>query len=501
VTTRQWLKHLLTYGAGLVALNALSFVLLPLYTHSITPADYGVLELLNRSGDVLQMFLAAGLFMATLSFYQHEAGDPDLQRKVFPTALRGVLVIGVISVVALMFVSRPISAAIVGSPEYAWAVNLVLATTLAEVIFQIGILYQQARLRSTTYVALIVARLLFGVLVNIVLVLQMKMGLFGIVIANLAHAAVFAIIAAGMIAAKDGFGFDRVLWTGMLKVGLPLLPGGILMFLLNNADRYVMQATRGPAELGLYALGYKLGKLGIMLIHGPFMKVWGAVMVRLAKQHDGPQRMARITTYYTVVYLTFALALALSGRTLLQWFSPPSYWEATAIIAPILLAHIFWAYSTIADTAFYVTKKTAVKPLLMGIGATVAMGLYLWLIPLYGAMGGAVATLCGFVMLAIVSWVAASRYMVVPYEFGRMFALILLAVASYYLGERWTANGGIPGIVAGIGLSSAFLLVVINSPLTSAVERAELMEGLRSVRNLRANWAPAAKAVSPEKSS
>lgn len=54
------------YGVGIVATKVLSFLLLPLYTRFLSPADYGVIQLVQIEFEVISVVagarMAAGLF-------------------------------------------------------------------------------------------------------------------------------------------------------------------------------------------------------------------------------------------------------------------------------------------------------------------------------------------------------------------------------------------------------------------------------------------------------
>ena len=52
--------HSFVYGVG-NALGAVGgFILIPLYTHVLSTGEYGVLELLNRTADILMLFMLMG---------------------------------------------------------------------------------------------------------------------------------------------------------------------------------------------------------------------------------------------------------------------------------------------------------------------------------------------------------------------------------------------------------------------------------------------------------
>jgi thiol:disulfide interchange protein len=68
---------------------------------------------------------------------------------------------------------------------------------------------------------------------------------------------------------------------------------------------------------------------------------------------------------------------------------------------------------------------------------------YALLIPRYGSMGAAIATLIGFMFLAAATWVVTQRVFPVQYEWSRLFALLLLAIGLWSLSrflpaEPWT---------------------------------------------------------------
>lgn len=478
----NWTRHLATYGLGQALLNAFSFILLPIYTHRIPPADFGVLEILGRSADVLQMVLACGLFMAALSFYQHESGNRESQARVFPTAIRGVIIGGSVVVALLSVWAVAISRVLLGSREYGWAVKLLLATTLFEVLFQIGTLFLQARLESALFVALTLARLLFGIGVTITLVTYWNWGMRGILIANLLHTTIFALVVCGYVVHRSGFGFDLRLFKEMVALGLPLLPSGVLMFVLNNGDRYVMESARGATELGLYALGYKIGRLGVMFVLTPFLKVWGAVMVGYAKETSGQRRIAEVATYFVLAYMTFSVALAFSADSILRLVTPSSYWSATEVVPLILLSYLFWGLSTVADTAFYVKKTTRAKPWLMGIGAVASLALYFLLIPRYGMMGGGWATLGGFVVFYIATVIVAQKTMPIQYEYARMFAMVVLGCALYGAGSLMLDS---PWLRLGAGVLSTVMLPLFAYAFVASEHEREVVRG--ALQKL-ANW-------------
>ena len=49
---QSFLTHATIYGIGAMAVQATSMILVPLFTHNLTKAEYGILEMVYRTGEV-----------------------------------------------------------------------------------------------------------------------------------------------------------------------------------------------------------------------------------------------------------------------------------------------------------------------------------------------------------------------------------------------------------------------------------------------------------------
>src|SRR2546429_9626039 len=79
-------KHGLVYGGGIILSKAVAFIMLPVYTHYLTPADYGLLQLVDMVLEVASIVAGsrpgAGIFR-----YYHKANTPGKRPAGLSTAL------------------------------------------------------------------------------------------------------------------------------------------------------------------------------------------------------------------------------------------------------------------------------------------------------------------------------------------------------------------------------------------------------------------------------
>src|SRR5438874_12160980 len=161
-----------------------------------------------------------------------------------------------------------------------------------------------------------------------VLVFWLNLGLRGAVAAALIHTGTPAICCLIYVLWGARWRFDRRLWKEMLDFGLPFVPGGFFLFVLNSGDRYFLNAFQGSATVGLCAVSYKLGSIVMFAVLVPFVKIWGSMSVALALRPEGPSQIARAATYLALAYCYLGTLLALCTPRLLHLMVGSRYWDA-----------------------------------------------------------------------------------------------------------------------------------------------------------------------------
>src|SRR5262245_24606408 len=83
------------YAAGMFLAKALSFLLLPLYTHFLSPADYGVIQLIEMTFEIVSIVAGARLTVGIFHCYHkapdsHGAGRPRPSRRPVHRGLAAV---------------------------------------------------------------------------------------------------------------------------------------------------------------------------------------------------------------------------------------------------------------------------------------------------------------------------------------------------------------------------------------------------------------------------
>src|SRR5271165_352225 len=111
------LKHTTIYGLGNVLAKLVGFFMIPFYTHYLTPADYGTLELLDLSLSLVSLVLTMWLNTSIIRHYNDYEKLEDRNQAVSTTLIFSFFLGLAVALLGIRF-SHPLSALILNSPAF-----------------------------------------------------------------------------------------------------------------------------------------------------------------------------------------------------------------------------------------------------------------------------------------------------------------------------------------------------------------------------------------------
>jgi O-antigen/teichoic acid export membrane protein len=239
--------------------------------------------------------------------------------------------------------------------------------------------------------------------------------------------------------------FAAVTAKALLVFGLPLVVTQVATAILTYGDRFLLQRTHGNAEVGVYVLAYGFGFLVAQMIYGPFSTVWDPIRFRLVRERGGLVTVARAFTYMNLVVLTGALLVVLLARPALELLTTTPYWGASAFVPPLVLAYVMQSWAGTLDLGLMLTERTKQVARANWTAALVILALYGLLIPTWGGMGAAIATLIAFSLRTWLVYRWSQQAKPIPYNWTQIrrlmsFALATFAIAALLPTAPWTTQ-------------------------------------------------------------
>ncbi len=424
-------RHTSIYGLSNILNRIVSFVLLPVYTRYLSPADYGVMDLLYFSMAFVGIVLDLGITSAMSRFY-YDSEDQAERNKVVTSTFYGFGVGSSVVILLLLLASEPMARWILKEDGYTDLMILAMAGLGTEMYIKVAYTYMRVRQRSFTLMVTALTRLVSQLTLNIIFIIPLGMGVKGILLSTLIVNVALCLFLIPYILRETGLAYSWPRFKEMISFGLPLIPSNFLAYIVKVSDRYFVNAFSGLTATGIYTLGYRFGILVNEFVASPFGQTWIPRRFEMYKKGDSERIFARIFTYFSALIFFAGLGIAVVTKDVIQIMSDAAYWEAFRVVPLITLSYIFASFQMHFNIGIMIEKKTKYILYTNVIGATINLGLNYLLIKEWGMMGAAWSTLICYIIKDTLTYWFSNRLIPMRMEWGRFLKLAALAGLMYW---------------------------------------------------------------------
>jgi O-antigen/teichoic acid export membrane protein len=451
---RTALRHTMVYGMGNMLGKAIGFFMLPFYTHYLTPADYGVLEILDLSMSLLGMFLTMGMTAAVLRVYAAAKTNYEKDR-VISSAFWFMLATGLTAFTVGSLLARSMSRLILGPNIPALYLLISFTSLVCTYVALVPRTYLRALEKSGAFTLVDNIGLVTMLGLNIYFIAVAKVGLLGILLSSLIVGAAQVLLLSAWAIRRVGLVFQRESLRQVLQFGAPLTFSNLGLFVLNFSDRFFLKHLTDLTTVGIYAVGYKFGYMMNFLVVQPFFIMWQARMYKVHAQPNHERIFGQIFRLYALVLVFLGLGLSLFSPEIVHTMVRSSFFSGQAVIPIVVLSYVVWGLGFYAQTGMFLTNNTRMIAILGAAAALLNLALNYILIRSYGMMGAAWATLVSFIALAVGGFVLSHR--VLPLQLGIQRVLITTSIGVFlYLFSTWYVP---PFVFTALSLKVVLLLV------------------------------------------
>jgi O-antigen/teichoic acid export membrane protein len=474
-------RHSLVYAAGIIATKAVSFLMMPIYTRLLSPADYGVLQLIVMFLEVLSIFAGSRIAYGIFHFY-HKAADEEARRKVLSTVLLLLCATFGVAAIVSVLAAPQIAIAVFGEAgQYSTYVRLGALSMACESLIVVPNALFQLQQRSIRFVTFSLLRLGLQVGLNLLFLIPLRLGVTGVLLTGV----ISNLLVGGFLAAQLLWTVKpRFEWTAarqFLRFGIPLVVMQVATFTFTFADRYFLNKAGDTTAVGLYALAYQFGFLVGTIGYIPIEMVWDPQRFAVARRPDRDVIYARVFIYINIVLISAAVGLSLFVGDVLRVIADPAFHAAATFVPVIVGAYVFQAWGTFFNIGIMLKERTHYWTLANWAAAAVAVGGYLVLIPRYLAWGAAITVVASLGTRFWLTHLFSQRLLPIRYEWGPVLRLIVIAVALASVGALAPTLGIVSSVTVHTVLFGLYSLLVWRLILTAS-DRAAARSLLLGVR-------------------
>jgi O-antigen/teichoic acid export membrane protein len=414
-------RHTAVYGLGGLVSRILAVLLLPLYTSYLAPGSYGRVEILTAGSAVAVIVLRMGVSGAFFRFY---FDDKDAARRlvVVRTSFWFTMTMATVGLV-LGLVFAPQLSHLLQLGDHPELVRAAAVGFWAQMNYEQLTSLFRAEERSVAFAIASIANVLITIGATVLLIVVFHKGALGLLVGNFIGTLCVYVALLAYRREQLGLEFDRELFRGMQKFGLPLVPSALALWTMNFVDRMFLAGYKGAAEVGVYSAAVKIASV-ITFAMFAFRTAWPAFAYSIEDDRDAKRTYSFVLTYLLVFASWIALALGALAPWLTEAMTAPQYQRAEKAIALLAFAGAIYAGYTVLAIGSGRARKTQLNWVVTGVGAIVNVGVNIALVPRYGMVGAAISTAIAYTVLFVGMTLYAQRVFPVAYQWRRVVTAV-----------------------------------------------------------------------------
>jgi O-antigen/teichoic acid export membrane protein len=443
----EYLRRLATTGAAYTASSVLSKLiavfLLPIYTHYLTPSDYGAAEVMLSSVIAASIVVRLGIIEAILRFYYLAVEDP---KRVVATGFASLFWgVTVAAAIALPF-AGPISEALLRH-EDAGLARLAILGLWTLTLYEYALTLLRLDERAKAYFGITVANVAVTIPFTVWLIVVQGERASGILLGTFGTGALFVIWLLWRERRRLSLVPDLGLLRRMFRFGLPTMPAELSLYSLNFIDRILLVRLSGLAEAGLYALAVKFAQGMQVLVRG-FQLAWPPLAYSISDDEEARRTYAAVFTWFAALLAFAVTGLWLLSRWIVRLLAAPDFFRSHEAIGLLATGIALYALYLAMVVILGRTGRTEYSFPATAAGTVVNVGLNLAPIPPLGIIGAGVALVASYVVVVVMMYAFTQRLFPVPYEWRRLALVVGSSAALVGAGEVLLPTSGFVGLAA-----------------------------------------------------
>jgi O-antigen/teichoic acid export membrane protein len=396
--------NLLGQGGSLVIGFATSIAL----ARFLGPAGRGLLGLMLSANVLVLVLTSIGLPTAVTYFSSRTDADPPA---ILGNCLLHAFVLAAVLIPTSWLLHAPIAEAIGdGAGGLTWVLVAALVP-LSLLDWTTNSQLQGALRFKRVNIVVVLSRLVYAVAV-VALLGVMSLGVTGGVIATGIGSLAMILLSLPPLLRTGRPRFDPPLARRLYGYGAKAQVGSILQLANGRLDVLILQIYRPLSQVGFYVVAQTVAELVVLLADQ--FRWTGMVLVTRSQGDEQASTSANAVRHYTIVAAVAVLVTALFGSAVILLGYGSQFHAAVAPMLILLPGVWMLGIGIVIQGDLSGRDRPGLPSVLAGVSAAVTTGLDFALIPSLGTIGAALASLCGYSALGIVSIVALHRVSAIP---------------------------------------------------------------------------------------
>lgn len=419
------------YMSGNLFSQGISFLILPIFTHYLSPEDFGIYNYTNSIKSVLAVVTTLSLNSFVLRYYFKLNTEEEKKKLASTTFLfllgfSGLLLL--VEYIGIPVLIRVFSIRIPFDPYFSLTViNIFLETAIV-----IPMVLLRVRRKALAFVGISLAHALLTIALGLIFVISFKWGLvgryYGILIANILFMLIYLFCTFNFIPVS----FDLSFLKKGMRFSAPLLPAAIATMALACLDRVWLERYVSLSQLGIYTTAFTLGTALLIITRAFYMAVEPEIFASFERS-DFNQRVLVMKNRFVLTITLIGAIMIIFSKEAVEIFLAPSFLDTYKIIPFFVVVSVLRASRTLVTTVFHAFNKTNYEFYIMVVGLLIGVISNMVLIPHFGVYGAAAASIITFSGIQLVSFLLLKKISGLKWDIAYELLLIVGIIGASLL--------------------------------------------------------------------
>ena len=420
---KSLLKNIGIFTLGSFTSNAISFLMIPLYTSVLSTSEFGSVDLMSSTASLLSPILLLSIQDATLRFtMDNNYKKEDVLSTSLNVVLKGTtiltLVIVLIGIVRIFPVSN----------QYLLFLWMIFVLGAISSIFN---LYLKAENKAKIIACSGIIGTIAVCSCNYLFLVVLKYGVAGYMFSNVISLLLQIIyqLITGKIYKDIHFKKYNNISKPMIRYSSPLIANSISWWVNNASDRYILTAVRGIAESGIYTVAYKIPTV-LTLFQNIVYNAWSISAIAEFDENDTDGFIGRNYELYSCISILICSILLVMNIPLARFLYKGDFFNAWKCVPFLLLGTVFSGISQFEGSLYAAVKETRLVAKTTVVGAITNTILNIVLICIFGAIGAAISTCVGYCITWLLRTMFMQRFVKMKVNWKKHFVLLAFLVCQ-----------------------------------------------------------------------
>lgn len=391
---KKLVNNSLIFAIGNFGSKALQFILVPLYSYTLTTNQFGEVDVLTTLVSLLSPLVCLDIYDAVFRYALDRSAD---KKKVFNS---GIMFLFGISIFLFLF--------FLGINLF-WPLKKYLLALILLIVSMVSSLISNYA-RAANYVKQfaisgILNTFSIGVL-NVLMLLVWKMGVTGYLLSMILGLTISSIYLLVVLNFKNLFSFSKfslLTLKEMIIYSIPLIPNALAWWLNSSSDRFFILFFIGASANGLYAMANKIPNI-LNMLSNIFFQSWQMSVVDEFYEDNSKKFISNVFNYFVSFMFLCSIGILALLKPIFRLFINGSYYSAWEVTPLVLLAVIYSSFSAFIGTMYTASKKTVPIFLTTLVGAIVNIIASLIFVKIFGINGAALANVISFLVVSVLRY-------------------------------------------------------------------------------------------------